>query len=160
MSDDLTLRNEDDGVSVESAKSFLEVLGVEPTQKRINAVIQLIQNNNTTIHARESDHLPDAENAAKWNSLVPGSAKTVIDLVTDVVRGNRNDAAALNGLRIENEREGFNVSRIVALGCVPIALLASYLGIPENLCIAIVVMGIGGPTAASFFANWGGRSKE
>lgn len=140
------------------AKDFLEVLGVDPTPERVRAVVQFVQNN-TTIHARESDpYLPDADNAEKWDRLVPGSAEKTMDLIGEVVSGNRSDAAEINKIRRDNEREGFNVARIIALGCVPIAIIAAYMGIPPSLCIAIVVMGIGGPTAASFFGNWGGKT--
>ena len=141
------------------AKDFLEVLGVEPTPERVQAVVNFVQNN-TTIHARESDpYLPDADNAEKWNRIVPGSAEKTINLISDVVSGNRSDAAEINKIRRENERQGFNVARPIALGCVPIAIAAAYFGIPTGLCIAIVVMGIGGPTAASFFGNWGGKGE-
>ena len=144
----------------EEAKRFLEALDVEPTPDKIRAVIQLIQNN-TTIHARESDpYLPDAENAARWNEIIPGSAQRVMDLITEVVSGNRRDNSELNLIRRENEKAGFNVARIISLSCVPIAIFAAYFGIPTNLCIAVVVMGIGGPSAASFFSNWGGKGKD
>lgn len=149
-----------DEAESENAETLLKRLGVEPTPDRIQALVQFIQNN-TTIHARESDpYLPDADNAARWNDIVPGSATRVIDLITDVVRGNRDDNAKLNDVRRKNESGGFQVARIIALACVPVAIGASLLGIPTTLCVTIVVMGIGGPTAASFFGNWAGKSQE
>lgn len=149
-----------DEVENEDAENFLKVLGVEPTPDRIKAVVNFVQNN-TTIHARESDpYLPDAENAARWNELVPGSAKIVIDLITDVVRGNRDDNRGLNKIRRINEAAGFVVATIIALGSIPAAIAASLYGVPTSLCIAIVTIGIGGPTAASFFGNWGGKAKD
>lgn len=145
----------------EKARELLQGIGVEPTPEKIHALVQYIQNNNTTIHARESDpYLPDAENIAEWEKLRPGTADEVLTLIAEVVSGNRNDNSELNKVRRENEKSGFNVARIITLGCAPVALASAYLGIPINLCIAIVVMGIGGPTAASFFGNWAGKTKE
>lgn len=52
-----------------TAEKLLQSLGLEPTPDRVQALVQFIQNN-TTIHARESDYyLPDAENAARWDEL-------------------------------------------------------------------------------------------
>lgn len=143
---------------LQQAKSLLERLGVDPTTENITALIQYVQNNTTTIHARESDpYLPDAENISEWEKLRPGTAEEVLTLIKGVVQQNSDDASELNKVRRKNEREGFNLSRIIALGCIPVSVAAAALGIPQGLCIAIVVMGIGGPTAASFFNNWGGK---
>lgn len=145
---------------IQQAKSLLEGLGVEPTAANINALVQFIQNN-TTIHARESDpYLPDAENIAEWEKLRPGTADEVMEIISDVVKGNRADISETNRIRRENEKSGFNVARVTTLGCAPLALIASHFGIPTQLCIAIVIMGIGGPTAASFFGNWAGKTKD
>ena len=145
---------------LEQAKQLLQTIGVQPTRANVQAVIQFVQNNHTTttIHARESDpYLPDAENIAEWEKLRPGTANEVWGTIKSVVDQNRDDSAATNKMRRETERQGFNISRIVALSCVPVAIGAVLFGVPYQLGIAIVVMGIGGPTAASFFSNWGGK---
>jgi len=145
----------------QKARELLTGIGVEPTPEKVHALVQYIQNNNTTIHARESDpYLPDAENIAEWEKLRPGTADEVLTLISGVVATNRDDNSKLNEIRRTNEKAGFNVARVMALGCVPVAIAAAYIGIPINLCIAIVIMGIGGPTAASFFGNWAGKTKE
>ena len=146
---------------LQQAKVLLQTLGAEATTENITALIQFVQNNTTTIHARESDpYLPDAENIAEWEKLRPGTADEVMGLISTVVTQNRDDSRDINAMRRTTEKQGFNLSRLIAISCVPLAIGATMLGVPYQLGISIVVMGIGGPTAASFFSNWGGNSKS
>lgn len=97
----------------------------------------------------------------EWEELVPGTAAAMFSLIERIVTQGVDDAQASNAVRRDNERRGFIISASIALLCAPLALLAAWLGLPTSLTVAIVVMGIGGPTAATFFSSWiGAQPKE
>ena len=144
------------------AKTLLEKLGVDPAdEEKVSLAVQILQQYNTTIHARESDpFLPDSENVAGWEDLRPGTSEDVMTVILETIRDEGTESKLTNNLRRRNEKLGFNVTAIIALSSIPLAMIASLIGAPWQLQIVIVVMGIGGPTAANFSNNWLGRASE
>lgn len=144
-----------------TARDLLQTLGIDPSDKdKLSSAVQILQQFNTTIHARESDpFLPDADNMRTWDELRPGTSDQVIQIITDTVQDAREDAALTNRVRRYNEKGGFYVTSLIAIISIPASVFSSWIGASDFVSVAILVMGIGGPTAANFFNNFFRRAE-
>lgn len=145
-----------------AARDLLHISGGDPTdEEKLSSIVQILQQFNTTIHARESDpFLPDADNMQTWDQIRPGTSDQVMTMITDTVEDERRYFALTNDVRRSNERGGFFVSSVIAIGSIPSAIFTSWIGASDMVAIAILVMGIGGPTAANFFNNYFKRGDD
>ena len=68
----------------------------------------------------------------------------------ELAKGNAADDQAV---RRRSQRNAFKM----AVSGVILALVAGYFGVPTSLCIAVVVLAVGGPSTASVFARFAAK---